>query len=269
MLYLISTPIGNLSDISLRALETLKSCDLILCEDTRVSIRLLNHYEIKKPLESFHQFSESSKENVVIDKLKGGAIIGLISDAGTPGISDPGQRLVKRCRDEDINVSPIPGPCALIAALSCSGLPTDRFQFLGFLPRKENALKEMLLEGLLYKGTTICYESPQRLNEVLEAIHQLAPNRILAVSRELTKIYEEWKRGTAQQLLDHYVSHPLKGEIVLMISPAEETAWGDMSPEEHVAWLIDSFKLSEKEAIKLAAEMRGVPKRDIYRLFHH
>ncbi len=270
MLYLIATPIGNLADITFRALDALRECDLILCEDTRVSIKLLNHYEIRKPLVSFHQFSESAKEDGIIDQLKQGIKISLISDAGTPGISDPGQRLVKRCREEGVNVTPLPGPCAAIAAISASGLPTDRFQFAGFLPRKEGALKETLIEVLLYPGTTICYESAQRLTDVLETLIELAPTRTIAVSRELTKMFEEWKSGTAHTLYTYYQEHSPRGEIVLMIAPEEKkSAWETLTPEEHVAWLMADFKLSQKEAVKMAAEMRGVPKRDIYRRFIH
>lgn len=270
MLYLVATPIGNLGDITFRAIETLKSCDYILCEDTRHSLALLNHFEIKKPLKSFHKFSEVGKEDDVVSDLKEGLVIALISDAGTPGISDPGTLLVQRCVSEGIAVQSIPGACAAIAAISCSGLDTDRFQFCGFLPKKSKELKTVLQEHLSYPGTTICYESPNRLIDVLTAISELAADRPLVVARELTKKFEEVRRGTAQELIAYWKDHILKGEIVLMISGQKEVAldWATLSPEEHVQMLQDTYSLNRNEAIKMAATLRGVPKRDIYNLFH-
>jgi 16S rRNA (cytidine1402-2'-O)-methyltransferase len=266
MLYLIATPIGNLSDITFRAIETLKLCDYILCEDTRHSLTLLNHYEIKKPLKSYHKFNESSESDSIIEDLLSGKNIALISDAGTPGISDPGEFLVKRCINQEIPVTAIPGPCAAIQALSCSGLGTENFQFIGFLERKERALQDELRSIMLYKGTTICYESPKRLISTLKTILEIDPHRKIVVARELTKKFEEIQRGTAQELLNYWESHPLKGEIVLMIAEAPDQAldWKSLSPEEHVNVLQNNYGLSKKEAIKMAAELRGVPKRDVY-----
>jgi len=269
MLYIVATPIGNLGDMTFRAVEVLNSCDYILCEDTRHSLPLLKHYGIHKPRKSYHKFSEASKLLKVIEDLQSGKTIALISDAGTPGISDPGSRLVKNCVQENIPVISIPGPCAAVAALTCSGFDTDRFQFLGFLPRKSGELQKTLQEILTYPGTTVCYESPHRLLKVLEILHQIIPERILAVARELTKKFEEVRRGTPQELIDYWKSHPLKGEIVLLISgrPAETTVdWSHMSPLEHVTYLEEAYGISRKDAIKLAAEQRGVPRREIYNI---
>ena len=273
MLYLVATPIGNLSDITLRAIETLRTCDYILCEDTRHSKTLLDHYGIQKTLKSFHKFNENSKEDSIIEELKEGKVIALISDAGTPGISDPGTLLVQRCIAEGINVIAIPGPCAAIAALSSSGLNTDRFQFFGFLPKKSGELQKALQEILTYPGTTICYESPFRLLEVLKCLEQLAPNRPIVIARELTKKFEECKRGTAGELWRSWEDQEknVKGEIVLMISGdtrnMQALDWVALTPEEHVEILIETYQLSRRDAIKMAAEVRGVPKRTIYKHF--
>lgn len=271
MLYLVATPIGNLSDITFRAIDTLKACDYILCEDTRHSLRLLQHYEIHKPLKSFHKFSEASKEDDTIQDLKAGRVIALISDAGTPGISDPGTRLVQRCVKENVPVQAIPGPCAAIAALSSSGLDTDVFQFVGFLPKKKQELRSALQEIGAYKGTTVCYESPNRLMEVLETIQELYPEKEIAVARELTKKFEEIQRGTATSLLAYWSDKEVKGEIVLLLSGQKDVTipdWHNLSPEDHVRFLEDTYKLSKNDAIKMAATLRGVPKRDIYNRLH-
>lgn len=267
MLYLVSTPIGNLADITLRALEAFKSCDYILCEDTRHSAILLNHYQIHKPLKSYHKFNEAFRNESVLKDLESGKMICLITDAGTPGISDPGADLVKICVERNLSVTAIPGACAAIQALICSGLPTQRFQFWGFLARKENALKGELQTILTYPGTTICYESPHRLLKVLEIIQTMQPQRQLVVARELTKKFEEVIRGTAQWMIERWQQTPPKGEIILLISPnslEQDLGWKDLTPEEHVEWIQKTYHLTRKEAIKLAADLRGVPKRDIY-----
>lgn len=272
MLYLVSTPLGNLSDITYRAVEILKFSDYILCEDTRQSRILLNHYEIKTPLKSYHQFSEAEKEEPIICDLSNGKQIALISDAGTPGISDPGMRLVKRCRNENIRVIPIPGPTAAIAALSASGLDTAMFQFLGFLPKKEGELKNALIQLLHYSGTTVCYESPHRLEGLLAQLTELAPKRKICIAREITKKFEEFIYGTAEELIQRQAKTPYKGEITLVIegdSEGKHSQWKMLTPKSHVACLMEEFHLSKKDAIKLAAELRGVPKRDIYREFLH
>jgi 16S rRNA (cytidine1402-2'-O)-methyltransferase len=221
MLFLISTPIGNLKDITFRALETLQACDYVLCEDTRRTRILLDHYMLKIPLKSFHLFNEATKEKQVIQDLKNGMQIGLVSDAGTPGISDPGQRLVRHCRQEEIPVVPIPGPCAVLAALAASGLETSRFQFFGFLPRKKGKLSKVLNEILGYEGTTVCYESPFRLGETLKLLASLNPERECIVARELTKKFETFTRGSAQTLAYFFSKDRPKGEIVLLIAGIE------------------------------------------------
>ncbi len=267
MLYLVATPIGNLGDITLRALEVLKSSDYILCEDTRHSLYLLRHYEIQKPLKSYHKFNEASQTTSILEDLRAGKHISLISDAGTPGISDPGMRLVEHCVEENLPFTAIPGPCALVQGLSCSGLPTQRFQFWGFLARKEKELAEELRLIFTYPGTTICYESPHRLLKTLERIQVLNPERLLVVARELTKKFEEVVRGNALELLAHWENSPIKGEIVLLISPPSSEAapdWTAWTPAEHVQWMEKIYSLSHKEAIKLVAELRGVPKREVY-----
>ena len=267
MLYIVATPIGNLSDMTFRAVETLKACDYILCEDTRHSLPLLQHYSIQKPLKSFHKFSESSKESEIIVDLLEGKIIALISDAGTPGISDPGTKLVQACWENEIKVTPIPGPCAAVTALCSSGLDTDRFQFCGFLPRKAGELLRALQEILSYPAATVCYESPNRLVDVLECLDKIAPERRVVVSRELTKKFEETKRGTPRQLLDYWQHATLKGEIVLIIDGPNEPAiqdWSALTPQQHVEWMQVTYSMSRQEAILAVAKMRGVSKRDIY-----
>lgn len=271
MLYVVATPIGNLSDITFRALETMKSCDYLLCEDTRHSGILLHHYEIRKPLKSFHKFSESAKQQEILDDLKQGVKIALISDAGTPGIADPGENLIKECVKQEIPVVVIPGPCAVIAALCCSGLSTERFQFVGFLPRKTGELRRCLQELLTYPGTTICYESPNRLSDVLEVLNELASDRQLVVARELTKKFEEVKRGVASELLSYWSEHVLKGEIVLLISAAEKQEsreWESLTPQEHVDFIQSTYGVSRQEAILHAAKIRGVSKREVYNAVH-
>jgi 16S rRNA (cytidine1402-2'-O)-methyltransferase len=270
MLYLIATPIGNLADISLRALDQLRSCEYILCEDTRHSLILLQHYQICKPLKSYHKFNETAQLEKIVGDLQAGKEICLMSDAGTPGISDPGTILVQNCIEQEIPFTLIPGPCAAIHAICCSGLSTKRFQFWGFLPRKSGELKQDLQLILSYSGTTICYESPHRLINVLELIHLIEPTRIVVVGRELTKKFEEFVRGPAAILLEYWKNHPLKGEIVLLISPPSPNTpdWSHLSPTEHVQWIEDTYKISQKEAIKLAAHQRDVSKREIYSEIH-
>lgn len=228
----------------------------------------MQHYAIDKPLRSFHKFNEASRENQVIEDLKQGKNIALISDAGTPGISDPGERLVQECASAGLEIVPIPGACAAIAGISASGLTTERFQFLGFLPRKDQQLRLCLLDVLAYTGTSICYEAPTRLVDLLQLLSELAPHRHIVVAREITKKFEEFRRGTAAQLLEHWQQHTPKGEVVVMIGPPTEPEGGDwdaLTPEEHVAHVQQQFNISRKEAIKVVADLRNLSKRDLYK----
>ncbi len=265
MLYLVATPIGNLEDLTFRAVSTLKGCDYILCEDTRHSRILTNHYQIETPLKSFHKFKEQASEERILEDLEMGKTIALISDAGTPLIADPGESLVARCHERGIPVSAIPGACALVTALTLSGFPPIPFQFLGFLPKTHQDMRHALLHALLYKGTTVSYEAPHRISDTLERLEELAPQRKLCVARELTKRHEECLFGNATELLTHFKTHPARGEMVLLISGCgEEKETSDLPLKEFVAYLQNEFSLHKTEAIKLAAEIVGLPKREVY-----
>jgi 16S rRNA (cytidine1402-2'-O)-methyltransferase len=262
MLYLVATPIGNLEDFSFRAVKTLQSCDLILCEDTRHSRTLLAHYQIDQPLQSFHSFNEKGKEDAVIESLKKGQTIALISDAGTPGICDPGEFLVKRCYEEKIPVQAIPGPCAWAAALSLSPFPKDRVQFLGFFE------KENLPRLLAFPGTTVFYEAPHRILSTLSLLSKHDPSRKVCILRELTKHFEEHLLGTAQEHLTHFENTPPKGEFAV-VCDGSALDFTTLSEKEHVALLQKEYHLDLADAIRLAAELRGVPKRKIYQIMHN
>jgi 16S rRNA (cytidine1402-2'-O)-methyltransferase len=269
MLYLIATPIGNLADISYRAVETLKNCDYLLCEDTRHSMTLLKSYGIQKPLKSFHKFNEAEKEEEILLDLKSGKKISLLSDAGTPAISDPGRALIARCRKEKIAISALPGPCALLLALLLSGFETQPFQFVGFLPKKNGELTRTLQVILFYPGTSIAYESPHRLLNTLAFLATLAPTRTLSIGRELTKSFEESLNGTARELLDHFTLHPPKGELVLLIAKDHsEENLSDLSIKTQVELMQEKYGVSLKEAIKAVAEITNRPKSAIYNEFH-
>ncbi len=268
MLYLVSTPIGNLADFSFRAVDILKKCHYILCEDTRHSRVLLDHYGILTPLKSFHLFNEAAAEELVIADLQRGQSIALISDAGTPLISDPGQKLVLRCRNEKIAITAIPGACAVIEALILSGFPSEPFQFIGFLPKKEKELHSTLAQALTYFGTTIAYESPHRIEETMGKIGQISPERTLCVARELTKLHEEILSGTPLELLAHFKNNPPRGELVLLISPRQgKILFNDLSLQELVEMFQKDFQMSKIDAIKMAAQMHQLPKREVYKHF--
>ena len=225
-LYLVATPIGNLKDITYRAVEVLRQVDVILAEDTRRARILLNTYSVRKPLMSYHDHNKEQCTPYILKQLEDGKNIALITDAGTPGIADPGFYLVKKALEHDIQVVPIPGPTALISALSASGLPTDRFIFCGFLPRKKGKRQKLLEELTGFKGTIILYESPYRLLKTLMDIKDIVgENRRIVLARELTKIYEEFIRGTADEVVKEIQSRPaIRGEWVILIegSSAEE-----------------------------------------------
>ena len=218
MLYVVATPIGNLGDITLRALEVLKSIDLIAAEDTRHSGMLLKHFGIKKPLVSYHEHNEAMRTAQLVERLAAGENIALITDAGMPGLSDPGARLIRECVKGDLPFTIIPGPSSILTALVGSGFSAEKFSFGGFLPVKSGQRERELRAAADRDETVIFFESPYRLTKTLAACVNVMPDRQLCVARELTKKFEEFRRGTASELLAHYQAHPPKGEIVLVIS---------------------------------------------------
>jgi 16S rRNA (cytidine1402-2'-O)-methyltransferase len=221
VLSVVPTPIGNRQDITLRAIECLKSADLVAAEDTRHSGMLLHHLGIKKPFVSLHGHNESSRCGELAERIAGGAHVALVTDAGTPGISDPGRRLVEECVSRGLPVTVLPGACAATTALVGSGFPCDRFFFGGFLPVKSGRRARELSEAAARGETSVFYESPHRLEKTLAALAEIAPQRRVCVARELTKTFEEYRRGTASELLTHFQSHPPKGEITLLIAGSE------------------------------------------------
>ena len=270
-LYLCATPIGNLEDISLRVLRTLKEVDLIAAEDTRNSIKLLNHFEISTPMTSYHEYNKIEKAHTLIAKMQDGKNIALITDAGTPGISDPGEELVAMCYEAGIEVTSIPGAAAGITALTLSGLSTRRFAFEAFLPMDKKERKYVLEELSRETRTIILYEAPHRLVRTLGELKETLGNRKLTLCRELTKKHETAMRTTIEELLAYYSEEKPLGECVLVIEgknpeeikEEERSAWESISIEDHVK-LYEEKGNSRKEAMKLAAKDRGVTKRDIY-----
>lgn len=271
MLYIISTPIGNLEDITLRAIETLKRCDYILCEDTRHSLKLLNHYDIKKSLISFHQFNERAREERIIEDLKSGKEIALISDAGTPLISDPGFTLIREIQREGLKVTAIPGPSAVITALTLSGFEPTPFQFVGFLPKKEGELAELVEEMLAYSGTSVAFDTEQHIEKTVAAICEIDSARTIAIARELTKHFEELLTGRAEEIAAKIKSGAPRGELVLLIQGQKSEKTVPFSKEFLQAGVKDFEKvhgLTTKEAIAQLAKTLKVPKRNIYAAVH-
>ncbi len=269
MLYLIATPLGNIQDITLRALELLKKCDLILCEDTRHSKKLLNHFEISTKAISYHKFNEMQKLDQIISSLKDGLDIALISDAGTPCIQDPGMHLVKRCFEENIEISSVPGPSALTLAMSLSGLEGP-FQFIGFLPKKEKELTKVLLKAFTYEGQSISYVSSHQIVKVIETIQKLDSSRPLFLAKELTKLYEHFYKGFATDILNEFQTYPPKGEFVLLIEQKDtQEDFSKISIEEHVKMIQEEYGLTQNEAIKYVAKQRKVHKSVIYKEIHN
>ncbi len=221
-LYLVATPIGNLEDITLRALRVLKECSLVAAEDTRHTGLLLRHFEISKPLISCHHFNEAKRSERILSELATGASIALVTDAGTPGISDPGERVVKAVIKAGFRVEPVPGPCALIAALTASGLHTDEFHFAGFLPHKSGQRLRRLRELALIPGTLALYESPYRVEKLMGELDVVFPEQRVVVARELTKKFEQFLRGTPRSLIEHFQKHPPKGEFVVLVERSGE-----------------------------------------------
>lgn len=221
MLYVIGTPIGNLNDITLRALEALKSADVIAAEDTRHSGNLLRHFEIRKPLVSYHEHNEAMRTAELSERLANGENVALITDAGMPGVSDPGARLIRACIERGLEYTIVPGVSAVLTALVGSGFPLDRFCFLGFLPVKSGGRERELRAAAERAETSVFFESPYRINKTLAACAEIMPERLLCVARELTKKFEEFRRGTASELLAHYEAHPAKGEITFVVPGAD------------------------------------------------
>src|SRR6201986_4002155 len=217
-LYLVATPIGNLDDITLRALRVLRECDVVAAEDTRHSGQLLKHFGISKPLLSYFQFNEAKRSEEIIERLKRGEKVALVTDAGSPGISDPGERVVRAARGAGLRVESVPGPCALVAALTASGLATDEFHFIGFLPHKSGQRRRQLEALKDFAGTLVLYESPYRIEKLLGELQEVFPGRKVVLARELTKKFEEYLSGTPAVLVELLKKRSLKGEFVVLIS---------------------------------------------------
>jgi 16S rRNA (cytidine1402-2'-O)-methyltransferase len=221
-LYLVATPIGNLEDITLRALRTLRECDVVAAEDTRRTGQLLKHFDISKPLLSYFQFNEARRSEEILERLKRGEKVALVTDAGSPGISDPGERVVKAAIAAGLRVESVPGPCALVAALTASGLPADEFHFIGFLPHKSGQRRKRLEALKSFEGTLVLYESPFRVEKLLGELCEVFPERPVVLARELTKKFEEYLRGTPAELLATARTRSLKGEFVVLVGGASE-----------------------------------------------
>ena len=225
-LYLVATPIGNLEDITQRALRTLKECDVVAAEDTRRTGQLLKHFGISRPMLSYFQFNEAKRSEEIIGRLQRGEKVALVTDAGSPGISDPGERVVRAALAAGWRVESVPGPSALVAALTASGLPTDEFHFIGFLPHKSGQRRKQLERLKGYEGTLVLYESPYRVERLLGELNELFAGRLVVLARELTKKFEEYLRGTSAQLLEVLKSRSLKGEFVVLVAGEAEGAAG-------------------------------------------
>ena len=268
-LYICGTPIGNLDDVSIRLLKTLRKVDLIACEDTRITIKLLNRFKIKTRMISYHEHSKREKEDYLIAQLLQGQNIALVSDAGMPTISDPGEELIRRALQTGIPLEVIPGPSALTAALALSGMDTSAFTFAGFLPHRRSRRRGELEQLQSEQKTIILYEAPHRLREcLLDIVEIMGAERKLAIARELTKKHEEVRRGTAGELLHHFSSSPPRGEICLLIAPSEdkaaETNWELIIAETEE--LINLW-MDKKEAFKIKAKDYGIKKNELYKYF--
>ena len=277
-LYLCATPIGNLEDITFRVLRTLKEVDLIAAEDTRHSIKLMNHFDIKTPMTSYHEYNKVEKGRELVKKLKEGINIALITDAGTPGISDPGEELVRQCFEEDIPVTSLPGPAACITALTMSGQPVRRFCFEAFLPNGKADKKERqrILEELRGETRTmVIYEAPHHLLQTLKDLEEVLGERSISICRELTKKHEAVRRTTLREAVSFYEREEPRGEFVLVIEGKslqeirreEISQWEQMTLEEHMAFYMNRG-MEKKEAMKAAAKDRGISKREVYQQLH-
>lgn len=271
ILYLCATPIGNLEDMTFRAVRVLREVDLIAAEDTRNSIKLLNHFDIHTPMTSYHEYNKTEKGRSLIKRLLGGQSVALITDAGTPGISDPGEDLVRMCQEEGIAVTCVPGASACVTALVLSGLPAGRFCFEAFLPAEKKERRQILEELYAETRTAVVYEAPHRLKKTLAELYETLGDRRLTVCRELTKKHETVFKTTLKEAVDHYEIHEPRGECVLVIEgrsresidKERQQAYLEMPVEEHVR-MYEELGLSRKDAMKQAAKDRGIGKREIY-----
>lgn len=270
-LYLCATPIGNLKDITERVLQTLRSVDIIAAEDTRNSLKLLTHFDIKVPLTSYHEYNKYDKANELIEKMQKGMDVALITDAGMPAISDPGEVIARMCREAGIRVTALPGACALVTALAMSGIDSRRFCFEGFLPPDKKERKEVLSDIENEKRTTILYEAPHHLLKTLKELSEYAKGRNLAICRELTKKFEEVKYMSIEEAISYYEVNEPKGEYVLVVEGLDkkllkmenEAKWSKMDIKEHMdIYLSQGF--DKKESMKLVAKDRGISKREVY-----
>lgn len=270
-LYLVATPIGNLEDMTYRAVRILSEADLIAAEDTRNSIKLLNHFDIKTPMTSYHEHNKYEKATELVARLVEGKNIAVITDAGTPGISDPGEELVKQCYEAGVTVVPVPGACAAINAVIASGLPTRRFSFEAFLPADKKERKYILEELKAETRTMIIYEAPHRLVKTLKELLETLGNRRATICRELTKKHETFFLTTLEEAIEHYESTEPKGECIIVVEGLSREAileeargqWDSMTIEEHLNHYM-SQDIDKKEAVKLVAKDRGLPKREVY-----
>ncbi len=268
-LYIVATPIGNLEDITYRAINVLNSVDIIAAEDTRHTLKLLNKYEISKHLISYHRHNEEIKSDGLIKELKEGKNIALVSDAGTPGICDPGEVIIKKCVEENIEVIPIPGACAFVNALICSGLNTDSFLFIGFLPLNKKNRREKLEQVENSKNTVILYEAPHKLQATLKDLKDVVGNRTIVVARELTKIHEEFIRGNIDEIIQRTLE--IKGELIILIEgnanlKTEKEKLKDLSLEDHYLYY-QRTGITKKEIIKNIAKDRNIAKNEVYMYF--
>lgn len=265
ILFVVATPIGNLEDITLRALRVLREeVQLIACEDTRQTSKLLEHYGVRKPLVSYHEHNETARVPNILEVLERGENVALVSDAGTPLLSDPGYRIVTAAVESGISVVPIPGASAALAALAGSGLPTDEFWFIGFLPQKAAARRNTLAKIAEHAGTVIAYESPHRILETLTDITEIFKDRPIVLARELTKLYEEFVRGTGAEIHAHLVANQsARGEMTLVIGKGGQRET-DLDADAEIAHLQEAG-MSRMDAIKAVAKRMGLPKREVYR----
>jgi 16S rRNA (cytidine1402-2'-O)-methyltransferase len=271
ILYVVATPIGNLEDITLRALRILREVDLIACEDTRQTAKLLSHYQIKKPTTSYHEHNEAERAEALVEELLAGKHIALVSDAGTPCISDPGYRLVRLAHQRQIRVVPIPGACSFVAALSASGRAASAFSFFGFLPARKGARIALLKSLKTEDRTLVFFESPERLLEALQALRETFGSRQVTIARELTKFYEELFSGTTEESIEYFGAKTVRGEVVLIVeAAARETGslegMGLPALRRRVEDLAVQLQISRTEAIKQVSRQLNVPRRKLYQL---